>query len=357
MKTRLSESMMKRWFGRHFCPLLVAAFVTMMTSGLVSGQVKIIFDSDYSTDCDDPGALAVLHALADNGEAEILATGASTRLATPPGAMDVVNTYYGRPDIPIGATKVGPSRHSAFADYLFQNFPHDTPLTESVPDVIPLYRKILAAQPDGSVVFVTVGYLTNMAGLMKSGPDVHSPLTGEQLVAAKVKEWACMGGNFWDAANPSNVNFSYDQESAHYAITRFPNKLTFIPREVASDPSPLRAGEELNETPPTNPVRTAYHKYFKRAKNIDRHCADLATVLYAVRGVRDCWDLHSTGSMKIAPNASFTWDETVERDHNYLVMKGGYGVYTNHVYVSSVMRTLLKQLPKTTAVAGVPVRD
>ena len=161
-----------------------------------------------------------------------------------------------------------------------------------------------------------------------------------------------MGGNFWDASNPSNVNFSYDKAAAHYSITHFPNKLTFIPREVASDPSPLRAGEELNETPLGNPVRIAYHQYFKRTKNIDRHCADLATVLYAVRGVRDCWDLHTTGSMNIAPNASFTWDEKTEKDHNYLVMKGGYGVYSNHAQVSSVMRTLLKQPPKHGGATG-----
>ena len=33
---------------------------------------KIIFETDMCTDVDDVGALAVLHALADNGEAEIL---------------------------------------------------------------------------------------------------------------------------------------------------------------------------------------------------------------------------------------------------------------------------------------------
>ena len=35
--------------------------------------MKIIFDTDMAGDCDDAGALAVLNALADRGEAEILA--------------------------------------------------------------------------------------------------------------------------------------------------------------------------------------------------------------------------------------------------------------------------------------------
>jgi hypothetical protein len=35
------------------------------------GSVKIIFDTDMHTDCDDAGALAILHTLADKGECEI----------------------------------------------------------------------------------------------------------------------------------------------------------------------------------------------------------------------------------------------------------------------------------------------
>ena len=36
--------------------------------------VKIIFDTDLGPDYDDVGALAFLHAMADSGKAEILAT-------------------------------------------------------------------------------------------------------------------------------------------------------------------------------------------------------------------------------------------------------------------------------------------
>ena len=317
--------------------------------------VKVIFDTDYSTDCDDPGALAVLHALADNGEAEILATGASTSRAKAPGAIDVVNTYYGRPNIPIAATKVGPSYNSAYTDYLYDNFPHDTSLSSAVEDAVTGYRRILAAQPDDSVVFITVGYLTNMAGLLKSPADAISPLTGMQLVATKVREWACMGGNFWTNST-DNVNFSRDAASAQYAIANFPKKLTFIPREVASVPSPLRAGEVLNETALTNPVRIAYHKYYNRTTGIDHHCADLATVLYAVRGNHDYWDLHTTGSMTVInADGTFTWDESIEKDHNYVVMKGGYGVYSNKTYVDGVLRKLLKQTPAVVAGVSLPI--
>ena len=41
--------------------------------------VKIIFDTDLGPDYDDVGALAFLHAMADSGKAEILATVASNK--------------------------------------------------------------------------------------------------------------------------------------------------------------------------------------------------------------------------------------------------------------------------------------
>src|SRR2546426_660484 len=44
-----------------------------------SEPVKVIFDTDMDSDCDDVLALAILHVLADRGEAEILATVVSTK--------------------------------------------------------------------------------------------------------------------------------------------------------------------------------------------------------------------------------------------------------------------------------------
>ena len=64
--------------------------------------VKIIFDTDMAEDVDDVGALSILHALADAGEAEILACMISAPHEYVGPCIDVINTYYGRPNIPIG---------------------------------------------------------------------------------------------------------------------------------------------------------------------------------------------------------------------------------------------------------------
>ena len=64
--------------------------------------VKVIFDTDMITDFDDVGALACLHALADAGECEILATISSTRGNASVGA-GVMGAHPG------AKTKVDPS--------------------------------------------------------------------------------------------------------------------------------------------------------------------------------------------------------------------------------------------------------
>lgn len=75
--------------------------------------VSLIFDTDMAPDYDDVGALAVLHALADSGEARILATVSSNRLETTVPCIDVINTYFGREKIPLGGAQ-GRGRQSGY---------------------------------------------------------------------------------------------------------------------------------------------------------------------------------------------------------------------------------------------------
>ena len=57
-----------------------------------------------------------------------------------------------------------------------------------------MLRRTLAAQPDRSVQYVSVGYATNLHDLLLSSGDAHSPLSGAQLVASKVEQVVIMGG-------------------------------------------------------------------------------------------------------------------------------------------------------------------
>ncbi len=75
-------------------------------------------------------------------------------------------------------------------------YPHDLDLGRSAPGATSVLRKTLAAQPDHSVVIAQVGFSTNLARLLDSPPDEHSPLSGLELVRRKVKLLSLMAGAF-----------------------------------------------------------------------------------------------------------------------------------------------------------------
>ena len=152
-------------------------------------KIKLIFDTDMAPDYDDVGALAILHALADSGEVSILATVSSNKCETAVPCIDVINTYFGRPDIPIGAVRGdgAPDQstwHSGmrWTDELPKQFPHSIKKTSDSEDALKIYRKILSEQPDNSVTIVSIGFFTNLQNLLLSQGDEYSPLSGKELV-------------------------------------------------------------------------------------------------------------------------------------------------------------------------------
>jgi inosine-uridine nucleoside N-ribohydrolase len=164
--------------------------------------VHIIFDSDVDHDCDDIGALYILHGAVERGEAKLLATmGCTSSVAIAP-CLDAINTWFGRSEIPVGTLKdEGFLDHSGFANEIIQRYPHKYPCGKDYPDAVALYRKILAEQPDSSVVVLAVGPLRNLANLLKSRPDDISPLDGHSLIARKVRRLEVMGGSYPPTAN------------------------------------------------------------------------------------------------------------------------------------------------------------
>jgi hypothetical protein len=305
-------------------PLLLSALLALaVAAGAPAGEapVRLILDTDMDSDCDDVGALAMLHAMADDGEVELLAAMASSHHAWSAPCIDAINTWYGRPDIPIGVPKGNAAQSaSKFAKPIAERFPHDLPSAEQAEDAVKLYRRILMAQPDRSVVIVTIGDLTNIADLLRLPAEGAQP-AGLDLVRAKVRLWACMGGNFigrpaHDDLKLSNNNFTGDKAGSLYAIQHWPVRLVFVGREIGSVPSGLKVGARLKQLPAEHPVRVAYEAYFGGEAR-DRHVADQTAVLFAVRGLRDYWESEAKGFMDLAPDMTFTWSYAEDR-HEYL---------------------------------------
>ena len=296
--------------------------------------VKVIFDTDMQSDVDDIGAMAVLHALADRGELEILCTMVSVTYPWSVPCVDAVNTWYGRPDLPLGTVKgKGVLRSSSYARQIAQEFPHDLE-TETAPDAVELYRKILAGQPDKSVVILTVGYLTNLAGLLDSPPDGWSDLQGRDLVQQKVKNWVCMGGIF---PKGLETNLRYDAPSSAKAINEWPTPIIFTGWEIGKD---LMTGHTLKEKfPPTNLVRRAYELYLGPNKT-QRESWDQSAVLLAARGLGDYWTEATGGSLHVLPDGSNEWRLTPDKEHSYVVKK------MNPKEVAGVIEELMTQPPR-----------
>src|SRR6266702_4535338 len=93
-------------FSLQLLLLFLLPFSTI-SAPAAPAPVKIIFDTDIGNDVDDVLALSMLHALQTRGDCELLAVTITKpdELAGP--FVDAINTFYGRPGIPIGFTRSG----------------------------------------------------------------------------------------------------------------------------------------------------------------------------------------------------------------------------------------------------------
>lgn len=270
-------------------------------------SVKIIFDTDMESDVDDVGALAMLHSLADNGEAEILGTMVCSLNPWSVPTVDALNSYFRRGDIPIGAVKtLGVYRNSKYAKFISENYPQDIGIGENSADAISLYRRLLTDQPDSSVVIVTVGYLTNLSNLLKSAPDTINSLDGFELVRKKVKHLVCMGGRYPYSQDPAKWgNFKPDPQAIQYVAQKWPGIITFTGGGDFADS--IKTGKTPFEYEPnSNPVSKAYEIFLKGWRDW-HHSADLIAVYIAVRGYDDFFELKTKGYNHIFEDGTLMW--------------------------------------------------
>jgi len=291
------------------------------TSWAAEPPVNIIFDTDMGGDCDDVGALFILHGAVERGEARLLATMGCVSAEAIAPALDGINTWFGRSDIPVGTLKdpgllVGPH----YTTELVKRFPHRFQSGENYPDAVVLYRQLLAKEPDGSVVIVAVGPLRNIANLLKSGPDHASTLDGRALVAKKVKRLDVMGGNYPPHANKKDAewNFKQDPASAALVAADWPTPVLFN-GEGGSTCSGRRVTYEM---PEHNPLTIAYKLGASVGFAGDRLSWDPVSCLVTVRGAAPWYTVVTGGTNVIdAATGINTWQQGGNRNHSYLVLK------------------------------------
>ena len=260
-----------------FLVIILTFFTMILTPSnlLVEGveemnPKKIIFETDMCTDVDDVGALAMLHALADNREAEILAISYNEVHPSGAGTISAINTWYNRGDIPIGIYKgdLADPDESSYLESIAANFPHDLTTTPT-PSSLELYLQVLSEQPDNSVTIISVGFLNNLYDLLKADPN---------LVAQKVTELVVMAGLVDDPYNTVRHDLV---DTSEYVIDNWPTPLV-----ISQYGETVHTGVRLAETAAENPVREAYYRRFN-GQYEGRSSWDQIAVLYGVRGLSD----------------------------------------------------------------------
>lgn len=288
--------------------------------GKKAEPVKIIFDTDLGPDYDDVGALAFLHAMADSGKAEILATVSSNKNELVIPSIEVINRYFNRPDLPLGAPKsdgvnLGAVQH--WPDSIVAKYPHTTKSTSEAEDAVKVYRRILNSQPDNSVTIVTVGFLTNLKNLLNSKGDEITKLPGEELVAKKVKLLVSMAGRF-----PTGREFNIFQDSTASieVYEKWPTKVIFSGFEIGVN---IRTGLRLiNSDIQNSPVKEVFAISipFSEEDRNGRCSWDETAVLIGVYGTEGFFDT-VTGKIIINEDGSNTWKDDPNGQHIYVKQK------------------------------------
>lgn len=325
--------------------LVAVFFICLFNIGYCQSEFRqypyplhVIFDTDFGPDYDDVGAITLLHCFADSGWVRILATMGSSKYKNAAAAMNVFNTYFGRPDIPIGmvngnAVELGDRQH--WTDSVINRYPHKIKNNEEVPDAWVLYRKILASQPDTSVTIITVGFFTNLANLLHSGGDSFSPLDGVDLVKRKVRNLVCMAGRF-----PSGREFNLDQDvnSSKEILSNWPTSILFSGFEIGQK---IKTGLALihNDKIRNSPVKDVFSICIPLAKedSAGRMSWDETAVFVAAKGWQDYYTLQK-GSCTINPDGVNEW---INQGNNraYLIEKQPPAV------VSEIINQLIMHQP------------
>jgi len=290
---------------------------------LTAAPVRLIFDTDMGNDVDDAVALAMIHAMESRGEAKLLAVTVTKDNPWAAPFIDAMNTFYGRPDIPIGVVRNGKTpedsnmirlpadRKRPDGSYVY---PHHLVDGRDAPEAVGLLRSILDREADGAAVIVQVGFSTNLARLLDSKPDDARPLPGRDLVKRKVRLLSIMGGAF--PQGEPEYNIRTDIPAAKKLLAEWPtpivasgfevgNKILYPAASILKDYSYVE--DHL--------LAEAYRDYMKMP--YDRPMWDPTATLYAVRP--DSFSLSGPGVITVDDQGRTHFTADAKGKHRYLI--------------------------------------
>lgn len=291
--------------------------------------VPVIFDTDVGNDIDDVLAMQMLFNYEKAGTIDLLGI---TISKSNPYSIEYIDGYCRlneRGDIPLGYAYNGATPEDG--GYLRQTldtiiegnkilYPQRS-IKDNLPEGYKLLRKLLASQPDNSVVFIAVGPETNLSRLLRSEADEYSPLDGKSLVAQKVKLLSVMGGLYGNEFDFPEWNLVQDINAAQTVFSEWPtpviasgwelgNKLLYPHQSILNDfPNAYK-----------HPLCVSYQIYDKMP--YDRQTWDLTSVIQAIEPEKDYFELSTKGTITIDSAGHSLFNASDKGQHQYLMIQG-----------------------------------
>ena len=289
------------------------------------GVPLVIYDTDIGSSTDDLFALEMLYRYEDEGRCRLLGVMVDREGERNAAFADVMNTYFGHGDVPVGLIRDGIKKPKVWIDYAHvadtkdgkgqPMFSRSIADYSSLPDGWRLYRRLLAAQLDHSVSIVSVGFIACLAQLLASGADEYSSLSGVELVRRKVKCIYLQGGVFGKAVEP-DFNFA---QGITFAKTFFQN----WPQDVDMVFSPMEAGQDVEYTPEqviadvswtnAHPIKQVY---MQCNCNTGQRMWDVMPVIQAVEGDA-LFSLSKRGTVTLTDKAETIFTPSVTGNCRY----------------------------------------
>lgn len=311
-----------------YAPYHLFILSLLILPSVFAEPTKIIFDTDMGNDIDDGLALAVIHALQNRGECELLAVTTTKDADECVPYVDAVNTFYGRGDIPIGEVVDGNTQFKSkflpvaqIKDDGEYRYPHDLTVGTPVPEAVGLLRETLAAQPDHSVVMVQVGFSTNLARLLMTEGDAHSKLNGTDLVKRKIKTLSIMAGAFQPLNGKPHREFNIimDKPAAKQLIENWPTPIIWSGFEIGlAIRFPAITIDKEMAYVDHHIVQESYQAYIPTPH--ERPTFDLTSVLWAVRPDHGYFTISEPGRVSMNEHGETTFEASESGRDRYMTV-------------------------------------
>ncbi len=199
-------------------------------------------------------------------------------------------------------------------------YPHDLESGKDAPDATTVLRKALAGAEDHSVVIAQVGFSTNLARLLASGPDEISELSGRNLAAKKVRLISVMAGAFQPIQDKTHKEYNVvmDIPSAQALARDWPTPIVYSGYEIGLNiPYPAASIDNDFAYVAHHPLQEAYQLYMPTPH--ERPTWDLTSVLWVVRPDRGYFDLSPPGKTQVTDDGVTEFKEAADENCRYLI--------------------------------------